>query len=146
MDENDSNDLWVDAKKCKMSRWHCRYYQTVKRFPLDEFVKYHMLFDIKIEDFLQMTMLVSGSHMSDPPATITYASVVSREMIYIVLTTTTLNDIENKTSDILNMFLLLPTPFCPNREDDSILLMRPICFSIHVTHSDGSKLLNLATS
>jgi hypothetical protein len=40
----------------------------------------HMIFDMKMEDFRQKARLVAGGHRTKAPATITYASVVSREM------------------------------------------------------------------
>ncbi|GAX10696.1 hypothetical protein FisN_14Lu214 [Fistulifera solaris] len=42
----------------------------------------HMVFDIK-PDFTQKARLVAGGHMTDPPSSITYASVVSRERVRI---------------------------------------------------------------
>ena len=39
----------------------------------------HMVFDIK-PDFTRKARLVAGGHVTDPPSSITYASVVSREM------------------------------------------------------------------
>ena len=44
-----------------------------------QFMSCHMIFDIKMDDFRQKTRLVAGGHMTEAPATITYASVVSRE-------------------------------------------------------------------
>ena len=46
--------------------------------------------------------------MTHAPATITYASVVSRETVRIVLMITTLNDLEVKSGDILNAYVHAP--------------------------------------
>ena len=46
--------------------------------------------------------------MTDTPAIMTYASVVSRETVHIALTVTALNDLEVKTSDIQNAYLTAP--------------------------------------
>ncbi len=42
-----------------------------------QFVKCHMIFDVKMEDTFCMARFVRGEHMVDVPCTITYASVVS---------------------------------------------------------------------
>ena len=41
----------------------------------------HMIFDIKMEDLRRKSRLVAGGHMTDAPATTTFASVVSRETV-----------------------------------------------------------------
>ncbi len=53
----------------------------------------HMIFDIKMEDFRRKARLVAGGHMTKAPATITYASVVSRETVRIALLMAALNDL-----------------------------------------------------
>ena len=52
-----------------------------------------MIFDIKMEDFRRKARLVAGGHMTKAPATITYASVVSRETVRIALLMAALNDL-----------------------------------------------------
>ena len=61
-----------------------------------QFVKCHMVFDIKIEDIGLMTMLVVGSHMAEVTASIVYVSVMLRETVRIALMITTLNNFEVK--------------------------------------------------
>jgi Reverse transcriptase (RNA-dependent DNA polymerase) len=46
--------------------------------------------------------------MTEAPATLTYASVVSRESVRIALTLAALNDLEVKTADIENAYLTAP--------------------------------------
>jgi hypothetical protein len=46
--------------------------------------------------------------MTEAPATITYASVVSRESVRIALTLAALNGLEVKTADIENAYLTAP--------------------------------------
>ena len=46
--------------------------------------------------------------MTKTPATLTYASVVSRESVRIMLTIDALNDLEVKAGDILNAYLTTP--------------------------------------
>ena len=62
--------------------------------PAYQFMMCHMLFDIKINDFNRKAQYVSGGHMTEPPSSITYPSVVSREIIRIALTMSEINDLE----------------------------------------------------
>ncbi len=68
----------------------------------------HMVFDIKMEDFRCKARLVAGGHMTGAPATITYASVVSRETVCLALTIAALNDLEVKVGDVLNAYITAP--------------------------------------
>ena len=52
--------------------------------------------------------LVAGGHTAAAPATITYASVVSRESVRIALLLAALNDVEVKTADIENAYITAP--------------------------------------
>jgi Reverse transcriptase (RNA-dependent DNA polymerase) len=61
-----------------------------------------------MEDFQRKARLVAGGHMTETPASVTYASVVSRESVRIALTLAALNDLEVKTADIENAYLTAP--------------------------------------
>jgi hypothetical protein len=67
-----------------------------------------MVFDIKQEDFRRKARLVAGGHTTKAPATITYASVVSRESVRIALLLAALNNVEVKTADIENAYITAP--------------------------------------
>ena len=67
-----------------------------------------MVFNIKMEDFRHKAGLVAGGHMTKAPATITYASVVSRETFRIALMIAALNNDEVKSGDILNAYVQAP--------------------------------------
>ena len=67
-----------------------------------------MVFDIKMEDFRQKARLVAGGHITKALATITYASVVSRETVRIAIMTSALDDLEVKLGDILNVYRQAP--------------------------------------
>ena len=66
--------------------------------------------------------LVAGGHMTETPAVLTYASVVSHDTVCIMLTIVALNDLENKAcaSDVQNAFLAAP---CEELLDLSLDLM-----------------------
>ncbi len=58
-----------------------------------------------LEDLRWKSRLVAGGHMTDAPATTTFASVVSRETVRIALTLAGLNDLQVKVSDIENAYI-----------------------------------------
>ena len=58
-----------------------------------QFVKCHMIFGIKMENFRRKVRLVAGGNMTTAPAAVTYASVVSRGTVCIALNLAALNDL-----------------------------------------------------
>ena len=67
-----------------------------------------MVFDIKMIDFGRKARLVAGGHVTDAPAAMTYASVVSRETVRIALTIAALNSLSVKTGDVMNAYITAP--------------------------------------
>jgi hypothetical protein len=63
-----------------------------------------MVFDIKM-DFTHKARLVAGGHVTDPPASITYSSVVSCETVQIAFVVAALNDLDVVAADIGNAYL-----------------------------------------
>jgi hypothetical protein len=68
-------------------------------------IPYHMIFDVKMEDSRQKTRLWASGHWTKVPATITYASVVSRETVRLALTIASLNDLDVIVEDVLNAYI-----------------------------------------
>ena len=68
----------------------------------------HMIFDIKIEDFRRKERLVASGHMIETPKCQTYSSVVSRETVKIALTIAALHNLELKSGDSMNAYLIAP--------------------------------------
>ena len=66
------------------------------------YIGVHMVFDIKMTDFKYKARMVGNGNETGPPASLTYAPVVSREYVRITLTIAALNGLEVKTSDIQN--------------------------------------------
>ncbi|MGH7974027.1 MAG: reverse transcriptase domain-containing protein [bacterium] len=64
----------------------------------------HWVFDVKM-DFTRKARLVAGGHVTDPPATITYSSVVSRDSVRIAFLIAALNDLDVLVADIGNAYL-----------------------------------------
>jgi hypothetical protein len=67
-----------------------------------------MICDVKMEDFRRKARFVSGGHTAATPHAMTYASVVSPELVRIALTLAALNDLEVKMADIENAYLTAP--------------------------------------
>ena len=81
IDHESASNWWVkhvlkkrDRIIVSIRRWHTRGHQ---------FSQYHMVFDIKMEDFRCKTRLVVGGHMTKASANIMYDSIVSRETVRI---------------------------------------------------------------
>ena len=73
-----------------------------------QYMKCHMVFSIKMEDFSRKACLVAGGHTVEAPKRLTYGSMVLRESVRIDLTLAALNDLEVKTSDTQNSYLTGP--------------------------------------
>ena len=70
-----------------------------------QFVNCHMIFDIKMgEGFRRKARIVSGGHMTEAPASLTYSSIFSRESVRIALTIDALNGLKVLSCDIQNAF------------------------------------------
>ena len=68
-------------------------------------VNCHIFFDVKMENFRRKSRLVAEGHVTEPPETITYASLVSRETVRTSLTLAFLNELPVKVSYIQNAFI-----------------------------------------
>ena len=65
-----------------------------------------MIFDIKLgENFRRKARLVEGGHQTATPASITYSSVVSRDLVRIALAVAALNDLDILACNIQNAYL-----------------------------------------
>jgi Reverse transcriptase (RNA-dependent DNA polymerase) len=67
----------------------------------------HVVFDIKM-DFTRKARFVAGGHATEPPSTVTYASVVSRESLRIAFLIAALNDLDIMLADIQGAYLNAP--------------------------------------
>ena len=113
IDKENGNTLWRDAIAKEMNTVQIAFKildeeDTIP--PGYKEIKCHMIFTVKLEDFRRKARFVAGGHLTEtPPAVATYASVVSRESVRIALTLAALNDLEVKSSDVMNAFLSSPT-------------------------------------
>ena len=112
IDKQNENTFWQDAIAHEMKNVRVAF----KILGVDEdvpigyqFVKCHMVFDVKLDGFKRKARFVAGGHMTEAPPIMTYASVVSRETVRIAFTMAALNDLEVKACDIMNAYLTAPT-------------------------------------
>ena len=111
LDENNGNTLWADAIVTEISNMKVTFQilDDGTRTPRDyQFVKCHMIYDVKMKGFRRKARLVAGGHMTTAPSAVTYASVVSRESVQIALTLAALNDLEVNCGDVLNAYITAP--------------------------------------
>ncbi len=82
-----------------------------------QFVKCHMIFDTKMEDFHCKAHLDSGRHMTNVTVMFTYASVIMYETVCITLMLAELNFLEVMTTDIMNAYNIAP---CKEKTSNTI--------------------------
>jgi len=68
----------------------------------------HIIFDVKM-DFTSKAHFVAGGHVTDPPPSLTYSSVVSRDSVRLVFLIAALNDLDVLVADVSNAYLNAPT-------------------------------------
>jgi Reverse transcriptase (RNA-dependent DNA polymerase) len=113
IDKRTGTTYWRDALKKEMTNVRVAFdvLDDDDKLPVDwQRINCHMVFDIKMGSLERKCRLVAGGHMTDPPAAITYASVVSRESIQIALTIAALNGLKVLAADIKNLNAYLNSP------------------------------------
>jgi hypothetical protein len=111
LDRKNGNTLWADAIAKEMKEVRVAFSILPDRHsaPIGyQKIPCHMIFDVKMEDFRQKARLVADGHWTKAPATITYASVVSRATVRLALTIASFYDLEVKVGDVLNTYITAP--------------------------------------
>ena len=111
LDKENGNTLWHDAIKKEMENSRVAFNLLgVDDGPPVGFkeITCHMIFDVKM-DLTRKARYVAGGHLTDPPSSMTYASVVSRDSVRIAFLIAALNDLEILSGDIQNAYLNSPT-------------------------------------
>ena len=67
-------------------------------------IHYFIIFDVKM-DLTHKARFVAGGHLTNPPTSMAYASVVSRESVRIAFLLAALNNLEILAGDIGNVYL-----------------------------------------
>ena len=109
IDKENGNTLWWDAIMLEMKNVRPAfeiYEKDVKKLVGYQKIKCHFVFDIKLgENFRRKARLVAGGHLTDPPSSITYSSVVARDSVRILLLIAALNELDILSCDIQNAYL-----------------------------------------
>ena len=73
-----------------------------------KYISLHMIFNVKM-DFTRKCRLVVGGHMTNPPTSMTYSSVVSRDSVRIAFSIAALNDLDILAADVSNAYIQATT-------------------------------------
>ena len=111
LDSKNGNTFWVDAIEKEFSNVKVAFQLLSEddKLPVGyKEITCHLIFDIKF-DLTRKARYVAGGHLTDPPTSITYASVVSRESVRIAFLVAALNGLDVLAGDIQNAYLNAPT-------------------------------------
>lgn len=107
LDKKNGNTLWADAirKEMKNSRIAFQRLGENEKPPVGfKEITCHLVFDVKM-DLTRKARYVAGGHLTDPPSSLTYASVVSRDSVRIAFLVAALNNLNILAGDIQNAYL-----------------------------------------
>ena len=111
IDKKNGNTKWADsiAKELRNVKVAFKILDQDDRVPIGyQQIRMHWIFDIKMEDFRFKSRIVAAGNMTEPPTSVTYATVVSRETVRIALTMAALNNLDVKAGDIQNAYITAP--------------------------------------
>ena len=112
IDRDTGTTFWMDAIRKEMKNCAKAFEILPEGSPIPvghTHIDCHMIFDVKHGTLQRKARYVAGGHMTDPPASITYASVVSRESVRIAFVLAALNGLDIEAADIGNAYLNAPT-------------------------------------
>mmetsp|Transcript_11237 Transcript_11237/g.16168 ORF Transcript_11237/g.16168 Transcript_11237/m.16168 type:complete len:1367 (+) Transcript_11237:2028-6128(+) len=106
IDRENGNTLWQDAIAKEMQNVYVAFdvRSESQAPPGYRLIPHRIIFEIKM-DFTRKARLVAGGHKTDPPAQLTYSSVVSRESVRIGFLIAAMYDLEPLAADIGNAYL-----------------------------------------
>ena len=94
LDIKNGNKLWQEAiaKEMTNSKVAFQVLETEEQPPVGYTeITCHLIFDVKM-DLTRKARYVAEGHLTDPPSSLTYASVVSRETVRIAFLIAAVND------------------------------------------------------
>ena len=103
--------LWFDAIQKEMKNNKIAFKllsRGAKPPPGYKQIRCHMNFEVKI-DLCRKARYVAGGHLTNPPSSITYSTVVGRESVRIAFLVAALNNLNILAGDIQNAYLNAPT-------------------------------------
>jgi hypothetical protein len=107
IDQETNTDHWRKAIEKEMKHVMCAFQileEGAKEPRMSKCISCHLIFDIKM-DFTRKAHFVAGGHVTDPPSSITFASVVSRDSVRLAFLIAALNDLDILSADIGNAYL-----------------------------------------
>ncbi|KAI2506381.1 Reverse transcriptase (RNA-dependent DNA polymerase) [Fragilaria crotonensis] len=109
-DKENGDTYWWDAICLEMKNVRPAFEKWEKREnelpPGYQKIKCHFIFDVKMgENFRRKARLVANGNTTEPPAALTYSSVVSRDSVRIALLVAALNELQLLACDIQNAYL-----------------------------------------
>ncbi len=111
IDRETNTTFWSDAiaKEMKNNWIAFKILTNQEKVPIGyKFIRCHMNFEVKM-DFTRKARFVAGGHMTDPPTSLTYSSVVSRDSVRLGFLLAALNDVDLISVDIGNAYLQATT-------------------------------------
>ncbi len=106
-DEENGNSLWHDAiqKELKNVQVVFNFLSEDEQVPIGyKKIPCHIIFDVKM-DFTRKAHFIAGGHKTDPPTSITYSSVVSRDSVRIAFLLAALNDLDVMMANVGNAYI-----------------------------------------
>jgi hypothetical protein len=111
IDQEMGTSLWTKAIEKEMLPVFPAFKILEENEPVpvaSKFICCHMHFELKL-DPTRKARYMAGGHMTDPPITLTYSSVVARDSVHLAFLMAALNNLEIVTADIGNAYLNAPT-------------------------------------
>eukprot|EP00804_Cyclotella_cryptica_P004587 CCRYP_006918-RA/>CCRYP_006918-RA protein AED:0.30 eAED:0.38 QI:0/0/0/1/0/0/3/0/191 len=102
IDKATGTTFWCDAIEKEMTNVHIAFDIMAEPGappPDHQFICCHMIFEAR---------LVAGGYATKAPATLTYASIVSRKTVRIALLIAALNNVDIWAADVLNAYITVP--------------------------------------
>lgn len=110
IDKETGTTFWGDALKKEMMTVFPAFEILEDGAPIPvgyQQIPCHIIFDIKM-DLTRKARYVAGGHKTEPPTSITYASVVSRESVRIAFLVAALNELDILAGDVQGAYLNAP--------------------------------------
>ena len=108
LDKKNGNTLWADAISKEMKNVQIAFKILANGDKVPIGYQRMRCLNVKMEDFCRKACLVAGGYMTNAPPMITFASMVSHEMLRIALMLAGLNELQVKVSDIENAYITAP--------------------------------------
>ena len=111
LDAKNGDTKWMDAISKEMTNVRVVFdiLKDGDRAPIGhKHINFHLIYDVKMEDFRRKARLVAVGHMIDTPKCMTYSSVVGRETVRIALKISAFNNLQVKAGEVMNAYVTEP--------------------------------------